>query len=331
MKRLSFNNLKVVASSLVLALSFTASAKDVAPKAGEHPLTAAEQKALEGIKHPVKPMLWKVEKEGLSKANWLFGTIHMADPRVTNMHPAAEKAYADAHRIYTEVDMSIGGQLKAAPLMMRKDNKTMSESIGKELTAKIDAELRAVSPMFNMKVFNPMKTWVMVVTLPQIKEQVGGKKPLDFQLWERAVKEEKSALPLETHEEQTRGLNALTEAEQVGLLKATVEQMQKARKEKKDPIKPLLDLYLTGDSQKISEFLEKEFNNDQMPKELRDKFIKGLLHERNKRMADNIHMNLIQHPNKSHFFAVGAAHYLNDKSVCEFLEKKGYKITRVHK
>ena len=38
-----------------------------------------------------KGLLWKIEKDG--RSSYLFGTMHMTDPRVTTLTPAARKAF----------------------------------------------------------------------------------------------------------------------------------------------------------------------------------------------------------------------------------------------
>jgi hypothetical protein len=46
-------------------------------------------------------ILWKIEKDG-AKPSWLFGTIHMTDPRVTNLDAEAEKAFDATDRLVIE-------------------------------------------------------------------------------------------------------------------------------------------------------------------------------------------------------------------------------------
>ena len=286
---------------------------------------------LANVKHALKPMLWKVEKKGVTGNCWLFGTVHVADPRITTLHPAVAKAFDKADRVYTEVDMSMVAQLKAAQVMMRKDGKTMEESLGADLVKKVNAELASISPMFSVKVFNPMKTWMLVVILPQLKEQLGGKEPLDIQLWKKAGAAGKVRVALETAQEQMGGLDTLTEKEQVKMVQLTLDALAEARKQNVDPLKVILDLYLVGDTKKMADFFEKEFNNEKVPKVIAAKFLKGLLHDRNERIANNIDKQISTHPAKSHFFAVGTAHYLNDKNIRELLVKKGYRVVRVVK
>src|SRR5690606_33901337 len=45
--------------------------------------------------------LWRVEKDGVSPS-FLFGTMHLSDPRVTVLPPAAEAAFAGAGSVVIE-------------------------------------------------------------------------------------------------------------------------------------------------------------------------------------------------------------------------------------
>ena len=47
------------------------------------PLRAVEEKG-----HPAKPLLWKIEGNGLEKPSYLFGTIHVSTPAIATLHPA---------------------------------------------------------------------------------------------------------------------------------------------------------------------------------------------------------------------------------------------------
>ncbi len=48
-----------------------------------------------------KGLLWKLEKAG-ERPSFLFGTMHMSDPRVTTLPPAAQKAFDAADTIVIE-------------------------------------------------------------------------------------------------------------------------------------------------------------------------------------------------------------------------------------
>lgn len=290
-------------------------------------------KGKEGLKHPLKPFLWKVEGQGLTKPAYLFGTIHVAAPSVTTLHPAAQKAFDAADYFYAEVDMSPESQMGAMALMIRNDGKTLSQSIGANLTKKLDMELKAINPMLSSVPFQSMKTW-LVATLPSLlPDQLEGKKPLDLQLWEAAIAANKETVGLESIETQLKGFNKLTEAEQIDFMKASIKQLEKDRKAKSSLKDRLTNAYLTGDEKKVLEKLHASFiemkkgSNPALGQKLWD----AILVARDETISHAILKALQAEPNSSHFFAVGTAHYCTETSILFHLKKAGYIITRIEK
>lgn len=284
-------------------------------------------------KHPLKPLLWKVEGEGLEKPAYLFGTIHLSKDVVTTLHPAAQKAFDEAGALHVEIAMDAAGLQAAVPLVMRKDGKTLAESIGKELSAQVDAELKLVNPALDATPFQPMKTWYLAATLPVLKDQLAGGQPLDMVLWERAEKAGKKTAGMETVEGQTRGFDELAEADQVILLEETLRLLKTERTEGKDTMKALLAAYVAGEPAKIVEEFDKGLREmaEGEHKELGERLMKRILTDRDKIMADYIMATLKKDPGTVHFFAAGAAHFCSAKSIRSHLETAGYKITRIEK
>jgi uncharacterized protein len=289
--------------------------------------------AEEEAKHPLKPLLWKVEGKELEKPAYLFGTIHLSKEVVTTLHPAAQKAFDEAGALHVEIAMDAASLQAAVPLIMRKDGKTLADSIGKELSAQVDAELKLVNPALDATPFQPMKTWYLAATLPVLKDQLGGGEPLDMKLWERAAKAGKKTAGMETIEGQTKGFDELAEADQVILLEETLTLLKKERAEGKDTMKALLAAYVAGEPAKIVEEFDKGLREmaEGEHKELGERLMKRILTDRDKIMADYIMASLKKEPATTHFFAAGAAHFCSEKSIRSHLEAAGYKVTRIEK
>lgn len=289
--------------------------------------------AAEEAKHPLKPLLWKVEGKELEKPAYLFGTIHLSKEVVTTLHPAAQKAFDEAGALHVEIAMDAASMQAAVPLIMRKDGKTLADSIGKEMSAQVDAELKLVNPALDATPFQPMKTWYLAATLPVLKDQLGGGEPLDMNLWERAEKAGKKTAGMETIEGQTKGFDELAEADQVILLKETLEHLNTERAEGKDSIKALQDAYVSGEPAKVEAEFEKQLREmvEGEHKELGERLMKRILTDRDKIMADSIAATLKKDPGTIHFFAAGAAHFCSEKSIRSHLETAGYKVTRIEK
>jgi uncharacterized protein YbaP (TraB family) len=171
----------------------------------------------------------------------------------------------------------------------------------------------------------------MIVQLPALQLQMEGKQPLDSVLFERAKKAQKKVGALETIESQLKLFNDLTEKEQILMLDYTLGMLSDDQKEGKNITRQMLNLYLTEDLPKLGEFVKDSMKlnekADKAIKELNERFIKQLLDDRNVKMADTISGILAEKPDGTHFFAVGAAHYVGKTAIQNFLTKKGYTVT----
>lgn len=195
------------------------------------PLSVCAQEAL---KHPVKPLLWKIEGGDLKKPSYLFGTIHLGGGALNKLHPVAEKAFEASDVVLTEIPLDNKTQLGMAAKVMRKDGKTLADSIGPDLSKQLDEELRAINPALDSKPFQPMHTWVTAVTLPMLESQLTGATAMDKKIWEAAVKKGKKTDAMETADFQVKLLGSFTEEEQVNFLSETLRYMREDRAEGKN-------------------------------------------------------------------------------------------------
>ena len=282
---------------------------------------------LDTLKHPVKACLYKIEHKNLQKPSYLFGTIHLSDTRVINLHPNAESAFKASDIFYSEIDLDMAAQFKVAPLLMRKDGKKLTQAIGPELTSKLDAILKGINPALSSTPFESLKTWAVAVTLPLLENQLMAKKPLDVVLYQRAIDEKKKTAALESADSQVAVFDQFNEQEQQMILSDSIELMVTDQKREIKSIERLLNVYLTGSTHEIAELMTLEMAQMSSDSELTDRLMKALLDDRNIGMANKADQFLKAEPEKCHFFAVGAAHYTGKLAVQDLLKKRGYTIT----
>ncbi len=281
--------------------------------------------------HPAKPLLWKIEGKGLTKPSYLFGTLHTSSPAVVKLHPAAEKAFGGADVVYTEVDMDTETRLASMPHFLRKDGKTLSESIGKELFANFEKELKHVNPELDAKPFETMSTWGTAAMLLSLPDLMLGKPLLDEVLWINAMKAGKRTGALETVAMNAEIFEKMGEEAQKAMLSGTIAHLDQHREKDEDFYRKLRDIYLTGDYGK----LEVEMNAFYVTMEHGEnaelgKLVKtGLLDERDANMTAAAVAALEKEPNLSHFFAAGAAHFASETGIGSRLTKAGYTVTRI--
>lgn len=282
-------------------------------------------------KHPAKPMLWKVEGQALTKPSYLFGTLHLGLEAVTTLHPEARKAFESAEVVHTELPMDPASQLAIAPLTIRKDGKTLNESIGEELAARLDEELKVINPLLDSSPFQTLSTWVITVTVTLLPDQLAGNKSLDTVLWEEAVESGKKTGALETAEGQLTIFTEMTEKEQVEMLAETLRVLKDDRKNNRDSLAVLTQAYLSGDPDKLEAEMQRgiqEAGSPEMKKQA-EKFMKRLITDRDVTMAATIAEVLEKDPATIHFFAAGAGHFSSKTSIRHHLEEAGYTVTRI--
>jgi hypothetical protein len=270
------------------------------------------------------PFLWKVEKD--NQTSYLFGTIHIPAPELSVLPLKVTKAIDDCDGVRTELDMSFLNQMKATQLMLRKDGKKLKEILPEALYIRTEKALQAINPALNLKPFSQLKIWALVATLELLEAQMKYPTitPIDDIIFRYGKEHNKSVGGIESVEEQVSVFNAFTLKEQIEMLEVTLNYMQLYPK----AMNTMKELYIKGDEKLLWDFINEEFKADKY-KNLEKKFMEELLYKRNIRMAKRIETLLKEDKKKSYFFAFGVMHFLDKKSVIEYLEEYGYSITRI--
>ena len=294
------NSLKIVVALLFLTLSL---------------------RAEEVLKNP---FMWKIEKG--NQSSYLFGTLHVPAPEFSVLPLKVTNVIDRCDGVRTEIDMSFLNQMKASQLMLRTDKKPLSELLSKELYARTEAVLKTINPALNLKPFSEMKIWALAAVVGLLEEQMKYPTliPIDDVIFTYGEEHNKSVAGVETIEEQVAYFNTFSMEEQILFLESTLDYMENH----KDYMQTMKTLYIKGESKALLSFLNEQFK-DKKYKKLETKFMNELLYKRNILMAKRIDTLLKQDLKKSYFFAFGTMHFLDKKSVIEYLEEYGYKVTRL--
>lgn len=274
-----------------------------------------------------QPFLWRLEA-GAGKPSYLFGSIHVPSPAVTNLAPSVCQALAASDAVYCELPFD------AATMMtiMRGSMSAkipLSQALPPDLYARAEAELKRVVPSMRLASMETAEIWALASTLALLEYQIKYPtvSPLDLVLFQRGQVLGKATGGIETAQEQLDAMNAFTQDEQVAMLKAMLDDADALRKHGEDPVKRLLDAYLEGDTEAIDREVNRSYET--CPPSLRQRFETLLLTERNRRIAERIAQRIRAAPDKGTFFVVGALHGLGKGSVIELLGSSGVKVTRV--
>ena len=273
-------------------------------------------------------LLWKLEKPG-QKPSWLYGTMHVTDPRVTELEPSAQTAFDAAHTLVIETTDVLDQQamlaslMKQPELMMFTDNTTLTSLMTPDEVATVNAalEARGIPPGSVTK----MKPWMLsaMVALPacELSRKAAGAPVLDILLAQKAKAAGKDVKGLESAADQ---LSAMASLPIEFHIKGLVETL-KLGDRMDDVIETMVVLYQRGD---IGMFWPL-FRNA-LPSGGKDDesgyaaFEEAMVTSRNKTMVERAEP-LVGAGDA--FMAVGALHLPGPDGLVELFRKAGYTVT----
>lgn len=265
-----------------------------------------------------KGLLWKIESPG-APASFVFGTIHIDDPRVTALPQPVAQAFAGATSFTMEVDLNPDAMVRAASRMVYTDGRDLAGVLGPEWfrkTAALMGGLGVPEPLVAK-----FKPWAAMITL--IMPQQRSLEVLDFVLLQMAREQGKPVFQLESADEQTLALDGMPEAEQVALLKYAVENHERVRSD----TARLIAAYLARDLGAMWAINESSKKAAPQVAPLIDRLYERLVTERNVRMAERMQPRLRE---GGAFIAVGAIHLYGEKGVLSLVQRQGYRVSRVY-
>ncbi|MFT7516464.1 MAG: hypothetical protein ACI84O_000245 [Myxococcota bacterium] len=270
------------------------------------------------------PVLWKVSSS--ENTSYLFGTMHVSDPRVTTLHPTVAAAFTESDAVFTELkESALELGVKVAQLGMLPAGSKLYDVIPPEMYAKIRGYVTSKS--MTMTMLDGLRPWMvgMQLQLLDAMQYMQGT-ALDLQLTIRAREEDKEVGGIETIEEQIAALAFGNEEQQIELLGLAIDKtISKASNEKSD-IEIMLEHYINGDIDALWAFAEKELDGASA---LEIAAFDALLIQRNFNMAERIAARMKAHPQSMTFYAFGALHFAGPQGVDELLKEMGYTVERV--
>ena len=279
-----------------------------------------------------KGLLWKVEKAGV-EPSFLFGTMHLTDPRVVTLTPPAQEAFDKAQTVVIETTdildpAKMAAAMAADPgLTMYLGNESLKTALPADKMAEVEAALakRGIPAIAVMK----MKPWLISTMLaaPQceIARKQAGLPVLDQKLAEDAMAAGKEVLGLEKAVDQLRAMNEVpVEFHIQGLLGllALGDEMDGL-------FETMTELYLEGETGMFKPLFEEA---EKLAPEVASnsqgyaEFEQIMVDKRNLGMAGNSAPILAK---GNAFIAVGALHLPGEKGLVEEFRKLGYTVTAV--
>lgn len=292
------------------------------------PPKAMETARAEAAKTPNgEHRLWKIEKDGIAPS-FLFGTMHMTDPRVIDLTPEARKAYDDAATVIIETTDVLDEKKSATMLLSRPDLMMFTDQT--TLTSLIPADqLKTVEDGLTKRglpliTVNKMKPWMIlgVLALPacELKRKQGGAPFLDIKLAHDAQSAGKDIAGLETMIEQ---MDAMAKVPMDFHIQGLIETVALGDAVE-DVMETMITLYTKGQIAMIMPVLKQLQPEGSMADGGYAEFEEIMINTRNALMAERAREHLSK---GNRFIAVGALHLPGEKGLVELLRKDGYTLT----
>ncbi|GAB1580186.1 TraB/GumN family protein [Phyllobacterium phragmitis] len=334
---LAFNLLLFLSFAVVLIMAAAAKAettactgKDlIAELARDNPKELAAIRASAAATANGEGLLWKVEKNDIAPS-YLFGTMHLADPRVVNLPASARNAFDASATLVIETteildpQASVKAMAERPDLMMFTDGRTLEQLLPAD---RIDAVRTALARRgIPLAAVSRMKPWMLIslVAVPacETARKKAGASFLDLKLAEDAKAQGKRLLGLETVVEQ---LDAMASLPLEFHIHGLVETL--ALGSRMDDIhETMLILYTEGDTGMVMPLLRSLEPEDGKSKDGYAAFEQTMIEARNAVMAERA-VPILDDGNA--FMAIGALHLPGEKGLIELLRAKGYRISRV--
>ena len=273
------------------------------------PLDAAVPRFTRGL-------LWKITRAG-APAGYVYGTIHLPDPRLAEVPPPIRKAFAGARSLMVEFLPDPYTRERFLEAALLPQEQSLRDIIGEEA---FERAVKLLEPAgLAADAVDRLKPWSVLLNL----RNAGGAQgvPLDGQLVELARARRLPCWQIEGVEEQIFTFDEFPVESQVALLKHSLAHMH----ELLELSARTLDAYLVGDLAGIWRLREQFVSRYPEMAAHQAVMTKRVVLDRSVVMAFRMQREL----RRGHaFVAVGALHLYGEKGVLRLLEQDGYRVSR---
>ena len=266
-----------------------------------------------------KGLLWKIEKPELA-ASYIYGTMHVGDPRVLNLAPEVTDAFNNAQCFAMEMLLNFEAVGVMAQASFFNDGRTLKSVMQPEDYHRLVTVLEESYHIPEAVVVN-MRPWtVLIMMMMPTDGQADKDSALDMVLYRQAAMRKMQLLGLESVQEQLAIFNSISLDEQIWMLNKSVEEHKKVANQ----MDALLQAYLERDLAGLVKLQEQNMYEDS---DIDDRLLYEMLDKRNPRMVERMQACL-QKGNA--FVAIGALHLPGKQGVLHLLEQQGYTVAAVY-
>ena len=267
-------------------------------------------------------LLWRVEAPD-GRVSHVLGTFHTSDPRILALPAPIAEAIDRAETLAVEIVLTPRDQQALAMAAILRDGRSLDQILGPKLFARsaIAAQSYGLGAT-QLRLFKPWGLLSLFAMPPEeLQRQQRGARALDFHLQDLASSQGKPVVPLESLDEQIAVFDSLSDAEQVMLLRSTLDEQE----ENPGLFEDMVRHYLARDLAAIYGMMS-ELSKDVDP-EFQARFVEGLVDRRNATMVERAERLLRQ---GGAVIAVGALHLPGRTGMLSLLAARDYKLSRVY-
>jgi len=261
-----------------------------------------------------KGILWKISSAG-GKISYLFGTIHVDDPKVVRLNRKLVRAIQRSKSMSLELIPDAQLQQKATLAMLYTDGRSLKSVVGPSLYKRSLKALGKRGIPEQMVVL--MKPWA-VSTMLSLPKPITGEF-LDKKLYKLAKIRGLKTYALESFEEQISVFNSLSRKEQIKMLKYTLKDLKNIPAQ----FKQLKNAWLNSDLALLESLSVQQLDSSNTDSQFKE----NILDNRNIIMLERMQPRLEE---GRAFIAVGALHLAGKKGLLNLLAKKGYTVKAVY-
>jgi uncharacterized protein YbaP (TraB family) len=270
--------------------------------------------AVERLTAQEKNFLWKIRSE--KNTVYVLGSVHFLKKDNYPLKPGIEEAYANTKKLVLEVDLQNAAPEKSQGLILQRglydDGRTLQQAVSREIFSLV--EKRAQEFGLPAAALDRFKPWSAAMTLLSLKLNKLGfdqKYGLDWHFFERAKRDRKDVVGLETFEYQIGIFDQMSSSDQEQMLGRSLKDLDVVEKE----VDRLIHAWLTGNVKTMEALLLESFR--EYPK-----MHQKLLIDRNRQWLRHIEDYLSQ--SEPYLLVVGAAHLVGKGGLIELLKERGY-------
>ena len=279
-------------------------------------LLPVEAVAAERFAHGI---LWRVSRDGVAPS-YVFGTIHVADPRVLDLPEAVGRALGRSRRLYVETQLGAREEARFFEAEQFDDGRRLEPLIGAEAYAGVAAELRRRNVPDD--VIARIKPWAALVNLT-VQPDDYASATMDQEIAAIARAHGARVLGLEGIEEQIAVFERIPLETQIALLKHALAH----RDELAAMIEPTIQAWMRRDLAGVHAASERVGQRYPEMAEHYRILYRSVVENRTVVMAHRLFIPLRE---GRAFVAVGANHLYGERGLLALIEEQGYRVTRVY-